>query len=210
MIESIRGRVMRVAADHVVVEVAGLALRVQAPAGVCAELGRLELASADAAEVSLATHLLIREDGWQLFGFRDEAQRDAFRVLIGITGIGPRLALSLLSHLSLQELVGAVESNDQLRFQAVPGIGKRTAARIVVELAGKLRGAAGPAGLARGPGSAAADAVDALVTLGVAPSEAASLVRAIAGDAAAPPDTAGMVAMALSRRGAHRSNPDNS
>lgn len=200
MIESIRGRVTRVAADHVIVEVAGLALRVQAPAGVCAELGRLELASADVAEVSLATHLLIRADNWQLFGFREEAQRNAFRVLIGITGIGPRLALSLLSHLTLPELVAAAESNDQRRFQMVPGIGKRMAARIAVELAGKLGAAPGPIGLTAGAGTAATDATDALVALGLAPSEAASLVRAITGGADAPADTAGIVAAALSRR----------
>jgi len=200
VIESIRGRVTRVAADHVIVEVAGLALRVQAPAGVCAELGRLELASADAAEVTLATHLLIRADNWQLFGFREEAQRNAFRVLIGITGIGPRLALSLLSHLTLPELVAAAESNDQRRFQMVPGIGKRMAARIAVELAGKLGAAPGPAGLIAGAGTAATDATDALVALGLAPSEAASLVQAITGGADAPADTAGIVAAALSRR----------
>jgi Holliday junction DNA helicase RuvA len=202
VIESIRGRLTQVAADHVIVEVGGLGLRVQVPAGVSAELNRLELTSADAAEVRLATHLLIREDGWQLFGFREEPQRDAFRVLIGITGIGPRLAMSLLSHLTLAELIEAVESNDQIRFQSVPGVGKRTAARIAVELAGKLQGATGAAALNAVAGSAARDAADALVALGLAPAEAAGLVRAVTRDDGAPSGTAGIVAAALSRRSA--------
>jgi holliday junction DNA helicase RuvA len=202
VIERIRGRLTHVAADHVIVEVAGLALRVQAPAGVCAELARLELTSADAAEVRLATHLLVREDNWQLFGFREEAQRDAFRVLIGITGIGPRLAMSLLSHMTLAELAQAVESNDQLRFQSVPGIGKRMAARIAVELAGKLRGPTGAAALTAGAGAATTDAADALVALGLSPSEAASLVRAVVRGEDAPTETARIVAAALSRRAA--------
>jgi Holliday junction DNA helicase RuvA len=212
VIEGLRGRLLEVAADHVVIEVAGLSLRVQAPVGVCAELGRLEIASADAAEVRLATHLIVREDNWQLFGFREVAQRDVFRVLIGITGIGPRLALSLLSHLSLSDLVAAVESNDQLRFQAVPGIGKRTAARIAVELAGKLSAVPGVVGLPReagggagvGPGGAAADAAAALVALGLAPSEAAGLVRAVGSCAEAPRTTAGILSAALARRAAQR------
>lgn len=213
MIEGLRGRLLEVATDHVVIEVAGLSLRVQAPAGVCAELGRLELASADAAEVRLATHLIVREDSWQLFGFRDVAQRDVFRVLIGVTGIGPRLALALLSHLKLPELVAAVESNDQLRFQAVPGIGKRTAARIAVELAGKLsavRGVAqllGEARLGADPGSgrgAAADAAAALVALGLGPSEAAGLVQAVTAVEGAPATTAAILAAALAQRAAQR------
>ncbi len=213
MIDGLRGRLLEVAADHVVLEVAGLSLRVQAPAGVCAELSRLELASADAAEVRLATHLVVREDSWQLFGFRDVAQRDVFRVLIGITGIGPRLALGLLSHLTLPELVAAAESNDPLRLQAVPGIGKRTAARIAVELAGKLsaipgiarRPGEGDLGAAAGSGpGAAADAMAALVALGLGPSEAAGLVRAVTGAENAPTTTSAILAAALAQRAAER------
>jgi Holliday junction DNA helicase RuvA len=203
VIEAIRGRLVQVAAGFVVVDLGALTLRLQVPAGVCDALGRLEISAAAPADVHLVTHLIVRPEGWQLFGFRDTSQREIFRVLIGLPGIGPRLALSLLSHLSSAELAAAVEAGDLARIQAVPGIGRRTAARIVTELAGKLQLAADTAA---GPpaGSAAADAVDALTALGLPRTEALALVRAVGRGPDAPNDTAGLVRAALGRRARER------
>lgn len=198
MIDSIRGRLVSVGGGQLIVDVGGLSLNLQAPGGVCDAMNRLLLNTGDAPEVRLFTHLLVRPESWQLFGFRDTAQREIFRALLGIPGIGPRLAMSLLSHLSWQEIQAAVAAHDQARFQAVPGIGKRTAARIVVELSGKIEG--GGDARAPAPGSPAADALDALVALGVGRAEAANLVRSAAAQDDSGKDTAALVAAALKHR----------
>ncbi len=198
MIEAVRGKLVSVDDGRVVIEAGGVSLSLQAPAGVCDALGRLQLNLADPPEVRLSAHLLIRPDSWQLFGFRDAGERDVFRVLLGIPGIGPRLALSLLSHLTWDQMCEAVAANDAQRFQSVPGIGKRTAARVVVELSGKIERReviGGPP-----PGSPQADAADALVALGVGRAEAAALVRAEAAASDVPLETAALVASALRRR----------
>ncbi len=206
MIEAVRGRLVAVGADHVVVEVGGWSLRLLVPVGVCDELSQLEIAAPEAAEVRLATHLLVRPDAWQLFGFRDPQQRDLFRVLLGVPGIGPRLAVGLLSYMSLSDIAAAATAGDAARFQAVPGVGKRTAARIVVELAGKLQKVAeidhAPSGAAGIAG--AAEAVEALVALGLGRTDAQALVRQVTRAPDAPQESAAIVSAALRMHHARR------
>ena len=197
MIEGIRGTLKAVKEDRVIIETGGFSLGILVPAPVSDTMNQLRATSGSSPEVSLSTHLIVRAESWQLYGFRDDAQRNVFRILLGIPGIGPRLALSLLSHLSWQEIQVAVEEQNQGRFQAVPGIGKRTAARIVVELAGKIE-SSGETMLPGGEG--VLDAVDALSALGVPRSEATSLVRSILQESGSGTDTSSLVAEALRRR----------
>jgi Holliday junction DNA helicase RuvA len=198
MIERVRGKLVGTGDGEAVVEVGGFSLRLQVPSGLSASLSRLSASPGGEAEVELATHLRVLPDSWQLYGFRDSAERDVFRVLLGIPGIGPRLAMSLLSHLSWQAIRSAVEAKDHARFQAVPGIGKRTAARIVVELAGKLAGEIPLS--APETGTPAADAVAALVALGIGRGEATTLVRGVLERGDPDQDSAELIAAALQRR----------
>ncbi|MCK4414253.1 MAG: Holliday junction branch migration protein RuvA [Candidatus Eisenbacteria sp.] len=199
MIESIRGRLAALHDEGAIVEVGGLGLLVQVPAGLRSRLDTLLEGTADAPTIHLATHLLVRPESWQLFAFVDRAQRDLFRVLLGITGIGPRVAMNILSHLSFDEIRAALEAGEASRFAAVPGIGKRTAARIVLELSGKLKDAAGAA-IAVGRTPVIQDAIDALVSLGVAQPEAVTLIGAAAREAGENDDPATLVAAALRRQ----------
>lgn len=132
MIALLAGEVAVRRADHVVISCAGVGYR----AGVSAEtLGRVPAAGN---EVTLHTHLILRDDGMHLYGFATEEERDLFLALIGVQGVGPKVALAVLSGGPPRELTGAVISGDTARLQAVPGIGKRTAERIVMELREKL------------------------------------------------------------------------
>lgn len=127
--------------------------------------------------VTLLTHLVVREDAQLLYGFLTAAERATFRELIRISGIGPRTALSVLSGLSVDELAQAVAQQQALRLTKVPGIGKKTAERLLLELKGKLAPDLGT------PGSVASDAqadiVQALVALGYNEREAAAALKAL-------------------------------
>jgi Holliday junction DNA helicase RuvA len=116
---------------------------------------------ADQERVALHVHTHVREDQLALYGFTTRRERDLFRSLIAISGIGPRIALALLSGLTPDELASAVEGEQWRRLAAVPGIGRRTAERLVVELKGKLTGVVTPSAL-----TLKDDAVSALVNLG--------------------------------------------
>ena len=124
--------------------------------------------------VTLLTHLAVREDAHQLFGFATAAERDAFRALIRISGVGARIALALLSGLSVDELAQAVAAQDAARLTRVPGIGKNTAERLLLELRGKL----GPdlARVAAAAHGGNADVVQALLALGYSEREAGAAV----------------------------------
>ena len=116
---------------------------------------------ADKERVSLHVHTHVREDQLALYGFTTRRERDLFRALIAVSGIGPRIALALLSGLTPDELASAVEGEQWRRLAAVPGIGRRTAERLVVELKGKLASLVVPTGA-----SLRDDAISALVNLG--------------------------------------------
>jgi Holliday junction DNA helicase RuvA len=177
VIERIRGTLLAVDDDGITVGVGGFALRVQVPGAVLAHMGALLEGTGGSPAVSLATHLLIRPESWQLFGFAGEDEREFFRVLLGVSGIGPRHALSILSHLALADVRAAVAQRDPSVFESVPGIGKRIAERIVLELSGRLKLEATPAGPAGAP-DAVRDALEALAALGLGRPEASALVRA--------------------------------
>lgn len=133
-------------------------------------------------KVVLLTHLVVREDAHILFGFGTEDERAAFRKLIRISGVGARTALSVLSGLSVNDLANAVATQDGARLTKVPGIGKKTAERLLLELKGKLADVlpgAGPAGV---QSSAASDVLNALVSLGYSEKEALLATKSLPAD----------------------------
>jgi Holliday junction DNA helicase RuvA len=133
MIAQIRGRLIHKEPGSVVVEANGLGYRVFVSLTTFCELPDLELA------VTLHTYTHVREDALQLFGFSTPLERELFQVLIGVTGIGPKLALNILSGIAPGELLQALEQRDMNRLQSVPGIGRKTAERMVVDLQEKAR-----------------------------------------------------------------------
>ncbi len=131
--------------------------------------------------VTLLTHFIVREDAQILFGFLTHDERQTFRQLIKITGVGPRMALSLLSGLSVGELAQAVARQETARLVKVPGVGKKTAERLLLELKGKLADAlAAPATVAS---DAQADILQALIALGYSDREAAAALKSLPPDA---------------------------
>ncbi|MEO8040865.1 MAG: Holliday junction branch migration protein RuvA [Betaproteobacteria bacterium] len=164
MIGRLTGRLIEKSPPTVVVDVAGVGYEVDVP------MSTFYLLPATGQEVKLFTHLTIREDAHLLFGFASEAERQVFRLLLKITGIGARTALSLLSGMSVDELYAAVSQQDGARLTRVPGIGKKTAERLLLELKDKLAVVQ--------PGSPAAgvrtggDALNALLALGYSDREA--------------------------------------
>jgi Holliday junction DNA helicase RuvA len=132
-------------------------------------------------KVTLLTHLVVREDAQLLYGFGSSGEREAFRQLIKISGVGPRTALSVLSGMSVADIAQAVTAQDAGRLVKVPGIGKKTAERLLLELKGKL----GPdLGVATGPATSdtQADILQALVALGYSDKEAAASLKALPKD----------------------------
>ncbi len=132
-------------------------------------------------QVSLLTHFVVREDAQVLYGFGSGAERETFRQLIRISGVGPRTALSVLSGMSVADIAQAVTAQDAGRLVKVPGIGKKTAERLLLELKGRLGADLGPGG-----GTAATDAqadiMQALVALGYSDKEAAASLKALPKD----------------------------
>jgi len=177
VIASVRGEVTVRRPDHVVVECSGVGYRLAVSAHT------LRAVPAAGEETLLHTHLVVRDDGMQLYGFASEDERELFLMLVGVQGVGPKVALAVLSGGSPRELTNAIAAGDAARFQAAPGIGKRTAERIIVELREKVAG------------EAVADAVqitrsddprtlarEGLLGLGFAPAEADQLLDSAAGE----------------------------
>jgi holliday junction DNA helicase RuvA len=154
MIGHLEGRVLELQPGLVVLEAGGVGYEVHLPISVHALLVGRERAT-------LHVHTHVREDQLTLYGFPTRRERDVFRMLLGVSGVGPRTALALLSGLTPDDLGAAVEGEQWRRLAAVPGIGKRTAERLIVELKGKLAPGTRPAGV-----TARDDAVSALVNLG--------------------------------------------
>ncbi|HEX8645878.1 MAG TPA: Holliday junction branch migration protein RuvA [Thermoleophilaceae bacterium] len=134
MIASVRGEVIVRRPDHVVVDCAGVGYRLAVSATTLRAVPRV------GEQALLHTHLVMRDDGMHLFGFGSEQERELFLMLIGVQSVGPKVALAVLSGGTPRELLNAIASGDSARFQAVPGIGKRTAERIIVELREKVGG----------------------------------------------------------------------
>jgi Holliday junction DNA helicase RuvA len=132
-------------------------------------------------KVTLLTHLVVREDAQLLYGFGSGGEREAFRLLIKISGVGPRTALSVLSGMSVADIAQAVTAQDAGRLVKVPGIGKKTAERLLLELKGKF-GADLGAGAAAPGSDAQADILQALVALGYSDKEAAASLKSLPRD----------------------------
>jgi len=181
MIGRIQGRLVEVIDSLALIDVGGVGYEVELTGGAHAMLG---LAGA---EVSLFTHMIVREDAHLLFGFSSRQERDVFRLLIRVNGVGPKLAVALLSGLSIGELVKAVAAGETARLTRVPGIGKRTAERLFVDLKDKLDGlvqvdAGETAPIYRRSRSGLAEAMSALIALGYRPPEAERALAAIPED----------------------------
>lgn len=181
MIASVRGTVTVRRPGHVVLESAGVGYRL----AVSAET--LRQVPGAGSEALLQSHLVLRDDGMHLFGFATEEERELFLLLVGVQGVGPKVALAVLSGGSPRELVKAIAAGDADRFQKTPGIGKRTAERIIVELREKVGGGEGlPAIAAAGgdPDDPRTLAREGLVGLGLTPQEADERLERAAGETA--------------------------
>jgi Holliday junction DNA helicase RuvA len=170
MIGRIEGQLVEISDNVVLVAVGGVAYEIEVTGTALARL------PPRGNPVSFHTHFVVREDAQQLYGFASRTERDLFRTLIRISGIGPKLALALISSVSIDDLSFAVSARDTAFLTRVPGIGKKTAERLLVELAGKLPAVAVAEmpGAPRGAGNriAATEAERALVSLGYRPAEA--------------------------------------
>jgi Holliday junction DNA helicase RuvA len=132
MIAFLRGRVFEKQPNRVIVDVQGVGYEVFVPLSTFYDIGD------DGADVSLRVHTHVREDAMQLYGFLTELERQLFERLIGISGIGPKLAIAVLSGMETRELVGAVQRGDVAKLTGIPGVGKKTSERIVLELKDRL------------------------------------------------------------------------
>jgi holliday junction DNA helicase RuvA len=176
LIAAVRGEVMVRRSDHVVIDAGGVGYRLT----VSGET--LKAVPATGREAFLHAELIAREDSLALYGFASEEERDLFGQLISVSGVGPKVAIAALSGGPARELLRAIAAGDAKRFQAVPGIGKRTAERIIVELREKVAGVLEEeVVLAASDGDPRALARDGLVNLGYAPLEAEQLLDGIEG-----------------------------
>ena len=176
MIALVEGRVAVRRADHVVVSCGGVGYRLAVSAETLRHVPRV------GEEAVLHTHLIVRDDALLLYGFATEEERDLFLLLIGVQAVGPKMALAVLSGGPPREVLGAVAAGDTARLQAAPGIGKRTAERIVVELREKVGTVPDePIVITRGDDPRML-ARDGLVGLGFSPQEADKLLDGAPGD----------------------------
>ncbi len=172
----------------ILVEVGGVGYEIQVPMTTLFQLPQL------GAEVSLVTHFVVREDAQLLYGFIDERDRRLFRQLIKVSGVGPKLALTILSGMDSSSFARCVQRDDISSLVALPGVGKKTAERLLIEMRDKLKDWFGAAGSAEGFAGGAitapatdfvADAEGALIALGYKPQEASRMVMAVNDDSAA-------------------------
>jgi len=175
MIGSLRGRIASKSPPQLTVEVGGLGYELEAPLSTFFHL------PAVGEEVRLLTHLVVREDAHVLYAFGTEDERRLFRSLIRVSGVGPKIALALLSGISVAAFAECVQRGDIAALTRVPGVGRKTAERLIVEMRDRLVAAPLPAGTAApaGGSSAESEAYGALVALGYRPAEATRLLKAV-------------------------------
>ena len=176
MISRLVGVLAGKAPPHVLVDVHGVGYEVQVPMSTFYNLPDT------GAKVSLLTQFIVREDAQLLFGFLTAGERESFRELIKISGVGPRIALALLSGLSTDELAAAVSAQDTSRLVKVPGVGKKTAERLLLELKGKLAPSLATPGWAA-TSDAQGDILQALIALGYSDKEAQAALKQLPADA---------------------------
>lgn len=195
MIDRIEGKVLELEPTHAVVSVGGVGFFLSISLQTYEKIGRRENAL-------FHTYLHVREDTLQLFGFADKAERSAFKILIAISGVGPRVAQAILSSLSVATLRDAVAAGDWKRLTAAPGVGRKLAERMVVELRDRFGAPEEAAAAGGAPGYAGAagavnDAVQALVALGHNPASAEKLARQAAGKAGEGANVQDLIRIAL-------------
>ena len=183
MIGFLRGRIVKKQPPGLILDVNGVGYELEASMNTFYRLPD------PGEEIELLTHLSVREDSHTLYGFGGEDERSLFRALIRVNGVGAKMALAILSGIEAAEFGQCIEAGDATRLQRLPGVGKKTAQRLIVEMRDRLDGwrageqpnRAGP-----GPRPRAADpvseAVSAMISLGYRPQEASRLVHAVAGD----------------------------
>jgi Holliday junction DNA helicase RuvA len=181
LIGYLRGRIAAKHPPQLVMDVGGVGYEVEAPMSTFYTL------PAVGTETTLHTHLVVREDAHVLYGFGTERERTLFRELIKVSNVGPRIALAILSGVSVEGFHRSVESQDVAALVRIPGIGRKTAERLVVEMRDRLQAVGGPftAGAAAGGAAAAAapsahsEAYGALIALGYKPAEVIRLLKAV-------------------------------
>lgn len=177
MIRTLRGTLEAVGPDWAVIGVGGVGFQVFVPPPALASLGPLD------SQVSLHTHLVVREESLTLYGFPTQGGVRLFELLLTISGVGPRLALAVLGGLTPEALATAIAAEDEGPLVAVSGVGRRTAARIIMELKGKLE-EEWPIVAATAAGGDRSDVTAALLALGYSPSEARRAVASLPQDPA--------------------------
>jgi Holliday junction DNA helicase RuvA len=193
MIAQLAGALAYKSPEHLIVDVQGVGYQ------VFVSLNSFYRLPEPGDPVRLQIHTHVREDALQLYGFLDRAEKDLFLLLLGVSGIGPRLALNILSGTPSQELEDALEAGDVVRLLAIPGVGKKTAERLVVELRDKIKLVKGVRGTDDGLRATGteAEAVSALVNLGYRRAEAERAVKAVC--AAGATDIEAIIRSALKR-----------
>lgn len=182
MIGRLRGVLVSKQPPRLLLDVQGVAYEVEAPMTTFYQL------PASGEDLTLHIHMVVREDAHLLYGFFSENERHLFRTLIKINGVGPKLALTILSGVSTEEFTRCIISNDAKSLTALPGVGKKTAERLIVELRDRLGddiqaalpGADSVARLKTQPANPISDAVSALISLGYKAQDASHMVRAVA------------------------------
>lgn len=182
MIGRLRGKLIHKEPPALLIDVNGVAYELNAPMTTFYDL------PATGEAVTLHTHLVVRDDAHLLYGFSRESQRRLFRSLLKVSGVGPRVALAILSGLTVDEFVSCITTEDVARITRVPGIGRKTAERLIVEMRDKVQtieGAASgaiPVDTGKGSMNPVGEAVSALMALGYKPNEASRLVRTVESD----------------------------
>ncbi|KRD08741.1 ATP-dependent DNA helicase RuvA [Mycobacterium sp. Root265] len=192
MIASVRGEIIEIALDHAVVEAAGVGYKVMATPSTLSTLRRGD-------EARLITAMIVREDSMTLYGFADGESRDLFSTLLGVSGVGPKIALATLAVYDATSLRQALADGDVTALTRVPGIGKRGAERMVLELRDKIGAVPGAGGSAAAIGHAVRmPVVEALVGLGFAVKQAEEATdKVLADDPAATTSTALRAALSM-------------
>ncbi len=197
MIGRLSGKLLGISPDRILLDVAGVGYDVQIPLSTF-----YGLPGANGSEVSLHIHTHVREDALQLFGFGSGEERSTFEQLIAISGVGPRMALAILSGIGVDELRRTVVRQDRARLQKIPGVGKKTAERLLLELRDKMKIDVAPAddggSVAPLSGGLQTDAHSALVNLGYADQVADRAVRTAIKDAGADAGLESVLKRALS------------
>lgn len=183
MISRLKGVLLEKIPPALLVDVNGVGYEVLVPVNTCFSLPNV------GQDITLFTHFVVREDSQQLYGFIDSKEREVFKTLIKVNGVGPKMALAIMSNIQVNDLVRSVRADDSSNLEKIPGIGKKTALRLLVELRDRFKGWEMPhshAYLLEGSGSdvevvlsaAMAEAESALVSLGYRPQEAGKMVMA--------------------------------